>query len=89
MLFCREALISAAPAVYDAARHPPLDGDAPSTTDAKRMLESYIAVELAGGTNDEARKHARSALDLAAPLQHKRTASFRDAAMCIEATSSA
>jgi hypothetical protein len=62
------------------------DGIAPSKTDAKRILEYYIAVELAGGVNEEARRHIRSALDLAVGLQHKRTATFRDAAMCVEAT---
>lgn len=85
-LLCREALISLAQAVYVLERHPTLDGVAASVTDGKRMLEAYIAVELGGGAHDEARKHARSALDLAVNLQHKRTAAFRDAAMCVEAT---
>ena len=85
-LLCREALISLAQAVYVLERHPTLDGVAASATDGKRMLEAYIAVELGGGAHDEARKHARSALDLAVNLQHKRTAAFRDAAMCVEAT---
>ena len=88
-LLCREALISTAQAVYVPDRHPPLDGVRPSATDVKRMLEAFIAVELAGGGNDETRKHARSAVDLAVHLQHKRTAAFRDAAMCVEATTSA
>lgn len=86
-LLCREALISLAQAVYIRERHPPLDGVTTSPTDAKRMLEAYIAVELSGGTK-EARKHARSTLDLALNLQHKRTAIFRDAALCVEATTS-
>ncbi|MHB8178349.1 MAG: hypothetical protein ACYDA5_10370 [Vulcanimicrobiaceae bacterium] len=85
-LLCREALISVAQAVYEPMRHPPVDGVAPSPTDAKRQLESYLAVELAGGANEEARKHARSALDLSAALQHRRTATLRDAALCVEAT---
>lgn len=85
-LLCRETVISLAQAVYARERHPPLDGVEPSPTDAKRMLEAYISVELAGGVNDETRKHARSALDLANALQHRRTATFRDAAMCVEAT---
>lgn len=87
-LFCREALISTAQAVFVPERHPTLDGVAASPTDAKRMLEAYIAVELGGGGNDEARRHARSALDLAVNLQHRRTAGFREAAMCLEATTS-
>lgn len=87
-LLCREALISVAQAVFIPERHPPLDGVTPSQTDAKRMLEAYIAVELGGGTHEEARRHCRSALDLAVGLQHRRTATFRDAAMCVEATTS-
>lgn len=85
-LLCREALISVAQAVFDPARHPTLDGVAASPTDAKRMLEAYIAVELGGAAHEYARKHARSALDFSVNLQHKRTATFRDAAMCVEAT---
>lgn len=48
-LLGREVLISLAQAVYDRRRHPPLDAVEPSDTDAKRMLEAYIAVELGGG----------------------------------------
>lgn len=87
-LLGREALISLAQAVYVPERHPTLNGVEASSTDAKRMLEAYISTELGGGANDEARKHARSALDLAVTLQHNRTATFRDAAMCAEATTS-
>jgi len=85
-LLCREALISLAEAVYTRERHPPLDGIEPSKTDAKRKLDAYIAVELFGEVNEELRRHARSALALANALQHQRTAEFRDAAMCVEAT---
>jgi hypothetical protein len=85
-LLGRESLISLAQAVYDRGRHPPLDGVEPSPTDAKRMLDAYIAVELAGGANEASRRHAKSALDLANALQHQRTATFREAAMCVEAT---
>jgi hypothetical protein len=51
-LLCREVLISAAQVVYDAERHPPEDEVPPSDTDAKRMLDGYIAAELAGGPNE-------------------------------------
>jgi hypothetical protein len=85
-LLCREALISLSQLIYDANRHPTLDGVAASTTDAKRMLEAYLSAELAGGPNEEARRHAKAALDLAVALQHRRTATFRDAALCAEAT---
>lgn len=87
-LLCREALISLSQAVFDPAVHPSLDGVKPSDTDAKRMLEAYIEKELSGSSNEAARKYAKAALDLANGLQHSRTASFRDAAVCVEATTS-
>jgi len=87
-LLCREALITLGQVVWVEDRHPPLDGVAVSDTDAKRRLEAYIAVELASGVNEQARKHARAALDLAVSLQHRRTATFRDAAMSLEGTTS-
>jgi hypothetical protein len=59
-----------------------------SDTDAKRMLEAYIAVAFGGSAYEHFRKHARAAYDLAAHLQHRRTASFRQAAACTEATTS-
>ena len=87
-LLCREALISLAQSVYNPENHPSLDGVQPSETDAKRMLESYIANTLAGGSNEAARKHAKTAYALAVDLQHRRTANFRRAALCAEATAS-
>lgn len=87
-LLCREALISLAQTVYDPSRHKSVDGIEPSQTDAKRMLEGYLTSELAGEANKVARQHAKAALDLANELQHKRTAVFRQAALCAEATAS-
>ncbi|MGB4464495.1 MAG: hypothetical protein WBI96_07495 [Candidatus Hydrothermia bacterium] len=86
-LLCRETLISLAQAVYIPERHPSTDGVSPSSTDAKRMLEAYLAAELGPG-NKEAIRHAKAALELALALQHKRTADFRTAALCAEATAS-
>ena len=85
-LLCREAMISLAQAVHLPDQHPTLDGVPPSETDARRKLEAYVAVEAAGSSNETLRKHIRSALDLAVQLQHQRTAIFRNAAMCVEAT---
>jgi hypothetical protein len=85
-LVCRETLISLGQAVYDPARHLPADGIIPSTTDGYRMLDAYFTAELGGGTNEIIRSHAKSALKLANDLQHRRTASFRDAALCAEAS---
>jgi hypothetical protein len=87
-LICREATISLAQAVWISALHPTIDGVLPSTTDGKRMLDAYINVELGGGVHEAARKHVKSSLELAISLQHKRTAGFRDAALCLEATTS-
>lgn len=85
-LLCRETLISLAQAVYDPSRHRLANGVDPSETDAKRMLEGYFSAELAGSSNEAARRHARAALDLANELQHRRTAKFREASLCAEAT---
>ncbi|MCB0197413.1 MAG: hypothetical protein KDJ65_36030 [Anaerolineae bacterium] len=87
-LLCREAIISLAQAVYNPEFHLSLDGVNPSETDAKRMLENFIAAELAGSSNEELRKYAKNAYQLAVLLQHKRTANFRQAALCVEATRS-
>lgn len=87
-LLCREAIISLAQAVYNPELHQSLDGINPSETDAKRMLEGYIATELAGGSNEETRRYAKNAYQLAVVLQHKRNATFRETALCVEATRS-
>lgn len=87
-LFCREVIISVGQAVYEPSRHPPLDATVPSETDAKRQLDAYFAFELAGDAHEPMRKHARSALNLANSLQHKRTPTFRHACVCLEATTS-
>lgn len=85
-LLCREAIISLAQAVYDSAKHSSVNGVPPSKTDAKRMLENYIAAELSGSSNETHRKFAKITVQLSVDLQHKRTASFREAALCAEAT---
>lgn len=85
-LLCREVLISLAQAIYDPALHALPDSSSPSDTDANRMLEGFIATELAGSSNEEVRRHAKAALVLANSLLHRRTATFRDAAMCAEAS---
>ncbi|RJP57220.1 MAG: hypothetical protein C4541_10625 [Candidatus Auribacter fodinae] len=85
-LLCREVLISLAQSVYDPEQHPSIDGVHPSETDATRMLENYIGSTLAGSSNEAARRHAKAAHALANDLQHRRTADFRQAALCTEAT---
>jgi hypothetical protein len=85
-LLCRETLISIAQEIFDPNKHKLPDGITPSETDAKRMLEAFLESELSGTTNEEARAQARAALRLALALQHKRTADFKTAALCAEAT---
>ena len=87
-LLCREILISLAQAVYDPEVHRPIDGVQPSSTDAARMLEAYLATELKGKSDEALRRHTRAALSLANDLQHRRTATTREAALCAEATAS-
>jgi len=87
-LLCREAIISLAQTVYDPSKHESPNGINASSTDAKRMLEGFIEKELIGQANKEHRKYAKSSYDLTTKLQHNRTATFRDAALCAEATRS-
>src|SRR5690242_15709397 len=75
----REAMISIAQAVYVREHHPPLDGKEPSGTDAKRMLDAHIAVELSGAGNEEARTFAKAAVKLADAVTHDRIATRKDA----------
>src|SRR5438128_8873870 len=53
-----------------------------SATDASGMLEAFFESELAGAGNEEARRFAKSALVLAIALQHRRTATSKDAQLC-------
>jgi hypothetical protein len=85
-LRCRETLISLAQAVYDPNLHKTSDGKSPSSTDAYRMLEAYFGAQLAGSSQEALRGHAKASLKLANDLQHRRTATFRDAALCAEAS---
>jgi len=87
-LFCREGLISLAQAVFNSSRHTTGDGVQPSATDSKRMLDAFFSYELSGGANEETRRHARASVSLADALVHRRTATYRDAALCLEATQS-
>lgn len=87
-LLCREVLISVAQAVYDPAIHEAEDGVVPSPTDAKRMIEGFLAKTVPGDSYKEVRAHARASWDLSVQLQHRRTASYQLAALCLEAASS-
>ncbi|MDP1808399.1 MAG: hypothetical protein Q8L35_02555 [Actinomycetota bacterium] len=87
-LLCRETMISLAQMVYRPEEHLDVNGVRPSNTDAKRMLDACLAQQLPGEDNEAVRRHAKAALALANDLTHKRTAGFREAAMCAEATTS-
>ncbi len=83
---CRELLVALSILVHDPVRHPPTDDKTPSPTDAKRKLDAYLAAELVGGSNEEIRKLARAAVDLANALQHRQGATLREAVLCAEGT---
>lgn len=87
-LVCREALITVGQTCFKRDCHRSPDGTDPSNTDAKRLLEAIVDGELGDAANEEARAHAKAAVRLAYALQHKRTADFRMAALCMEATTS-
>ena len=78
----RETLITVAQQVFNSEKHPTLDGVEASKTDAKRMLEAYLQIELAE-SSEKARKFAKSAVDLGNQLTHDRGASKRDASICL------
>ena len=84
----REAFISLGQAVYDPVRHPSEDGVTPSPTDAKRMLTAYVAAELGGAGNDEARRFARAAVVYSDAVTHKRSANLLDAELVVAAIES-
>jgi hypothetical protein len=85
-LLARETLISVAQAVYDPELHSSKEEISPSKTDAKRMIDAYVSAIIPGKSNENIRRHARASLDLANDLTHRRTADFRLAALCAEAT---
>lgn len=87
-LLCREVLISVGQQVYNPEIHQASDGKVPSPTDANRMIEAFFMDAAAGSSNETVRKYAKSSLQLAVELQHRRTADFRVASLCLEATSS-
>ena len=50
------------------------------------MIEQYLVKELPGRGNKEVRGCVRSAYDLAVAVQHGRTSTYSDAALCVQAT---
>jgi hypothetical protein len=87
-LYAREVVISVAQAVYDPTVHRTSDGTVPSSTDAKRMLEAFLGHVAGGQSNEVTRRYSRACVDLAVEVQHRRTASYRSAALCSESARS-
>lgn len=81
-LLCRETIISLAQSVYIEEKHNTENTIKISETDAKRMLDGFISVELSGGSNEDFRRYAKSSLDIANKLTHKRTATYKEAVLC-------
>ena len=85
-LLCRETLISLATEIYNEDLHLCYCDTQPSTTDAKRRIDAYIQHNLSGSINANIRKFAKVSNDLANEVTHKRTATKKDAGLCITAT---
>jgi RNAse (barnase) inhibitor barstar len=85
-MLCRELIITLAQAVYDSEKHLSVDDVAISKTDAKRMLDAYIAIVLAGNESEELRAYAKATNKLANTLTHKRTATKKEMMLCTSAT---
>ena len=90
-LLCRRALIQMGQAIFDPEKHPPLGAnDAEvSLDDVKRIVARYLEVEMPGPSRQTARQCVRSAVDLASQLVHGNNSTYRDAALCAQATSNA
>lgn len=52
------------------------------------MIEAFFMEAASGSSNETVRKYAKSSLQLAVELQHRRSADYRVASLCLEATSS-
>ena len=84
----RDALVSLAQAVFQPDIHWRTSDQVPSATDSKRQLEAYLAVALPGASREETRSYARSAVQLADALTHKRSATQQDAQIAVIAVES-
>lgn len=85
-LLCRESLVTLAQMVYVPEIHERHCDHKPSPTDAKRMLDAFIVEELSGDSNENIRRFAKSSNDLANEITHKRTATRKETAVCINST---
>ena len=83
----REVMISLAQAVIDPSEATGNDGRRPSSTDAGRLLEAYIAKTLPGGGNEALRRAVRSVFQSTSAVLHDRKATRTDAALAAELVS--
>ena len=84
----REVMISLAQAVIDPSEAIGDDGRRPSSTDAGRLLEAYIAKTLPGGGNEALRRAVRAVVQTTSAVLHDRKAAPKDAALVAELVSS-
>lgn len=84
-LLCREAIISLGETLYQPERDKLEDGSSISKTDANRIIGNFISTQLLGSSNEEIRKYVKDCFKLAVTLQHMRNASWKEAALCVEA----
>ena len=87
-LLGREVMISLAQAVISPAEAAGDDGVAPSATDARRLLDSYIGEALPGPGNEAVRGAVRKVVQATNAVQHDRGATHRDAALIVELVAS-
>lgn len=84
----REVLISLAQAVIEPTEAIGEDGELPSSTDAKRLLEAYISKKLSERGNEALRKAVRGTVQATSAVVHDRNATPKDAAIVAELVSS-
>ena len=84
----REVMISLAQAVIDPAEGIGDDGRRPSSTDAGRLLDAYVAKTLPGGGNEALRRAVRAIVQATSAVLHDRKATPKDAALAAELVSS-
>lgn len=85
-VLCRETITNVAQIIFDPETHSKYSDVPPSPTDSKRMIDCYFSHELSGKNNENLRRFARDAVNLANELTHRRTITRRDASICVNAT---
>ena len=83
----REVMISLAQAVIDPADAVSEDGEAPSKTDAARLLDAYIGKTLPGKGNEALRRAVRGVVKATSAVLHDRSATAKDASLIAELVS--